>query len=116
MFDEFIFDLKVARKRSGLTQVDCGHLLGASDNVISQLERGQRPPTLRELCALSLIYGRSFDSLYADLLREVRDDLMEQLGSMPNAPKDWPAGQVRQRTLERLAQRLLEEADAGHGV
>lgn len=116
MFDEFTFDLKVARKRSGLTQVDCGHLLSASDNIISQIERGQRLPTVRELCALSLIYGRSFECLYADLLRDVRKDLMEQLGSMPHAPKDWPADQVRQRTLERLARRLLEETDLGHGA
>ncbi|MEW9920373.1 helix-turn-helix transcriptional regulator [Marimonas sp. MJW-29] len=116
MFDEFTFDLKVARKRAGLTQVDCGHLLGASDNVISQLERGQRLPTLRELCSLSLIYGRSFECLYADLLRDVRKVLTEQLGSMPEAPKGWPAEQARQRTLERLARRLREESDASHGA
>ena len=115
MFDEFIFDLKVARKRSGLTQVDCGHLLSASDNIVSQIERGQRLPTLRELCSLSLIYGRSFECLYAELFRQVRKDLMEQLGNMPDAPKDWLATKSRQRSLERLARRLLEETDLRHG-
>ena len=45
----------------------------------------------------------------------VRKDLMEQLGNMPDAPKDWLATKSRQRSLERLARRLLEETDLRHG-
>ncbi|WP_323771751.1 helix-turn-helix transcriptional regulator [Antarctobacter sp.] len=114
MFEEFICDLKVARKRAGLTQSDCGHLVGVSHDAISQIERGQRMPTIRELCALSLIYGRSFESLYVEVLREVREDLRDKLASMPTEPKDWPAAARRQQTVERLARRLLEETDPDH--
>lgn len=110
MFEEFIFDLKVARKKSGLTQVDCGHLTGSSKNIISQIELGQRVPTVKELCLLSLIYGRSFDSFYADIMLQVRKDLVGKLKSMPSEPKGWPGSFARRRTLERLANRLEEES------
>jgi transcriptional regulator with XRE-family HTH domain len=116
MFEEFICDLKVARKRAGLTQSDCGHLVGVTHDAISQIERGQRMPTIRELCALSLIHGRSFESLYGEILREVRSDLTANLATMPGEPRDWPAAARRQRTLERLGRRLLEETDPGHGA
>jgi transcriptional regulator with XRE-family HTH domain len=116
MFEEFICDLRVARKRAGLTQSDCGHLVGVSHDAISQIERGQRMPTIRELCALSLIYGRSFESLYAEVLREVRRDLGETLADMPEEPKDWSVAARRQKTLERLAHRLLEESDPYHAA
>ncbi|WP_197917297.1 helix-turn-helix domain-containing protein [Thiosulfatihalobacter marinus] len=111
MFENFIFDLKVARKKSGLTQADCGHLIGSSKNVISQIELGQRVPTVSELCSLSLIYGRSFDSFYADTLRKVRKDLASKLKSMPSEPKGWPGSFARRRTLARLTSRLEEEAN-----
>ncbi|MDU8914236.1 hypothetical protein, partial [Aestuariicoccus sp. MJ-SS9] len=81
---------------------------------ISQIERGQRMPTIRELCALSLIYGRSFESLYAEILKEVRKDLRENLATMPAEPKEWPAIERRRKSLDRLARRLLEEDDRYH--
>lgn len=109
MFEEFIFDLKVARKKSGLTQIDCGHLIGSSKNIISQIELGQRVPSVKEMCSLSLIYGRSFDSFYADALRQARKDLVRRLKSMPAEPRGWAGSFARRRTLQRLAGRLEEE-------
>ncbi len=111
MFEEFIFDLKVARKKSGLTQADCAHLIGSSKNIISLIECGQRLPTICELCALSLIYGRSFESFYGDLLGQVRTALADRLRAMPDAPKGWPGSLARRHTLERLTERLAAEAN-----
>jgi len=114
MFDEFIFDLKVARKKSGLTQADCGHIIGGSVNKMSQIERGQRLPSIREVCALSLIYGRSFESLFGEVFRQVRKDLAENLESLPVPKKNWPGGYNRSSTLDALAQRLSEESQFNH--
>jgi transcriptional regulator with XRE-family HTH domain len=116
MFEEFICDLKIARKRSGLTQSDCGHLVGTSDDIISQIERGQRLPTIRELVSLSLIYGKSFDGLYAEILKDVRRDLVDNLGTVPSAPKGWARTDARTQTLSKLARRLEEEATLDHGA
>ena len=105
---DFLYDLKVARKRAGLTQADCGHLLGASNNVISQIELGQRMPTVRELCTLSVIYGDRFDGLYSAIARRVCTDIAVRLASLPDAPRIWLQRHARRRarTLERLTRTL----------
>jgi len=110
MFEEFILDLKVARKKSGLTQGDCGHLLGGSNHKISQVERGERPPTIEEICALSLIYGRNFESLFGEVFAQVRDNLAKNMETLPEPATQHPGGFNRTNTLEALAQRLLEES------
>ena len=110
MFEEFILDLKVARKKSGLTQDDCGHLIGGTSHKISKLERGERPPTIREICALSLVYGRSFESLFGEMFAQVRKDLSQNLETLPEPEKRRPGGFNRSKTLEGLAERLLEES------
>ncbi len=115
MFDEFIFDLKVARKKSGLSQTDCGHLIGCSNHKISQLEHGDRLPTIREICALSLIHGRNFESLFGELFRQVRKDLEDNLETLPEKHGNRPEVFARAKTVERLAQRLLEEQDITYG-
>jgi DNA-binding XRE family transcriptional regulator len=56
MYQDFLIDLKTARRRSGLTQADCGHLLGGSKSKISNLETGRKLPSMKEICGLSLIY------------------------------------------------------------
>ena len=115
MFDEFIFDLKVARKKSGLSQADCGHLIGCSNHKISQLEHGDRLPTIREICALSVIYGRNFESLWAEVFRQVRADLETNLETLPEKRGNRPEVFSRAKTLERLAQRLLDEQSTAYG-
>ena len=62
MSTEFALDLRLARKKSGLTQRDCAHLLNVHASKVSALEHGKQLPTLIEICTLSLIYGRSFEA------------------------------------------------------
>ena len=114
MFHEFTLDLKVARKKSGLTQVDCAHLLAIHPSLVSQIETGKRMPTVREICTLSLIYGRSFESLFAGIFTDARSDLRERLTTIPDAPKHWLGRHNRQATLNRLAEHLLASYDSDH--
>lgn len=109
MFEEFIFDLKVARKKSGLTQADCGHLLGKTGKTISQLENGNRLPTIKEISALSLIYGRSFESLFGTLFSEIRRELAENLTTLPEPGSDWIGNHNRNMTLDGLSERLDDD-------
>ena len=115
MFDDFIFDLKVARKKAGLSQADCGHLIGGTNYKISQLEHGDRMPTIREICALSLIYGRNFESLFGEVFQQVRKDLSTNLETIPERKSNRPEMFNRAKTLEGLAQRLLEEQSSAYG-
>ena len=114
MINEFTLDLKVARKRSGLTQIDCAHLLNIHPSLVSQTENGKRLPTVREICTLSLIYGRSFESLFAGIFADARDDIQERLASIPDAPKHWLGRHNRQHTLDRLAD-LLQSTHSHEG-
>lgn len=110
MTKEFALDLKVARQNSGLTQDDCARLLGVSDATVAKMEGGTRTPTIHEICTLSLIYGRTFESLFSGIFREVREDLFERLTKMPVASGTVCLRVNRQSTLNKLARRLSEEA------
>jgi len=114
MFEEFIFDLKVARKKSGLTQADCGHLLGKSGTLVSQLESGSRIPTIKEISALSLIYGRSFESLFGPIFSEIRKELAENLVTLPEPGNDWMGAVDREHTLDALAKSLDDESNLNY--
>ena len=102
-------DLKVARRNSGLTQEDCAHLLGISDATLAKIEAGARIPSVHEICTLSLIYGRSFESLFAGIFREVRRRLSKRLESLPTASGTTRLRVNRQATLNKLGRRLSEE-------
>lgn len=109
MTKEFALDLKVARQNSGLTQQDCAHLLGVSDATLAKIEAGKRTPSICEICTLSLIYGRSFESLFAGIFRDVRAHLSARITSLPKASGTVCLRINRQSTLNRLARRLSEE-------
>ena len=115
MFDEFICDLKIARKRSGLTQAECGHLIGVSADVVGQIERGLRLPTMREIIGLSLIYGKTFESFFEEFLGLIREEMIGALKEMPKAPDGAGVAQ-RAETLAALARRLEEETNLSHGA
>lgn len=110
----FPVDLRCARRNAGLTQADCGHLLGVSSSTIKSLEDGGREPSLREICTLSLVFGRSFESFFDELLTEVRADLKSRLATLP-APKERHASTLnRTTTLKNLTRRMAEETSDGH--
>lgn len=85
MRTQFSLDLRLARRRSGFTQRDIAHLLAAHQSAISDLERGRVRPTLTQIVTLSLIYGRSFESLFSEVMTQARQDLVTQLDTLPKA-------------------------------
>lgn len=115
MTNEFALDLKVARRKSGLTQIDCAHLLGAHPSKISLLESGKSLPSVRDICLLILIYGKSFESLFGGIFVDARHDLRERLKTMPSAPKRWLGRFNRHSTITSLAQRLDALIDEDYG-
>lgn len=106
MIREFALDLKVARRKSGLTQQDCAYLIGVSDSKISMMESGKIMPSLKEICALSTIYNCSFESLFNSIFDGVGDELLERVIHMPDGPDGRLGNYNRQNTLGRLYQAL----------
>lgn len=116
MSNKFALDLKVARKKSGLTQADLAHLLGASRGKVSHLERGTTVPTVRDICTLSMVYGKSFESLFAPVFEEIAQKLNDRLSSLPDAPKGWLGRFNRKNTLSKLATQIGERRRLDHGA
>ena len=115
MSKAFALDLRVARKKSGLSQADLAHLLGASRAKISHLERGVTVPTVRDVCTLSMVYGRSFESLFGIVFDEVARQLGNRLSTLPDAPRGWLGRFNRRNTLDQLAARISERHEQDHG-
>lgn len=116
MQTQFALDLRVARRKAGLTQRDCAHLLGIHTSRMSNLEHGTHMPVLPEICLLSLIYGRSFESLYAAIFADGRDALKKRILTMPKNTRDYAGTRNRETTIERLAIRLAEESNGNEGA
>ena len=105
MKTQFAQDLNVARRKSGLTQQDCAHLLDVHQSTVSRLESGAQMPDIREICTLSLIYGKNFESLFGTVFDQARRSLRAQLSSLPETKAKW--GRLnRVHTLKSLAHRL----------
>ena len=109
MTTEFALDLRLARRKAGFTQRDAAHLLGVHQSTVSDLERGRLLPTVGQIVTLSLIYGRSFESLFAQVMRDARRELKERLALVPDSVRAYVGTFNRTSSLERLRQRLEAE-------
>ncbi|MCE8534746.1 helix-turn-helix transcriptional regulator [Ruegeria pomeroyi] len=115
MYHQFSLELRTARRKAGLTQADCGYLLGGSASIVKQLEDGRRAPSLEEICTLSLIFGRSFEAFFGEVLPQLREELSDRLGNLPHPKAEHASTYNRQRTLEGLAERLADEIAIDRG-
>ena len=115
MSTEFALDLRLARRKAGFTQRDIAHLLGAREALVCDMEQGRRIPTLEQIVTLSLIYGRSFESLFADLMKAAGTKLQKRILSMPIGVRSYVGTFNRDASIERLARRLADD-DAKYGV
>lgn len=114
MSTKFALDLKVARRKSGLTQQDCAHLLDVNQARVSKLEAGHRLPSVQEICTLSLIYGKSFESLFGSVFEDARRRVRTQLDTMPECPRRWSRFN-RNHTLNAISERLEETKQTEYG-
>ena len=113
MHTQFAHDLRLARRKAGFIQRDIAHLLSTHQSVVSSLEHGQQRPTLEQILDLSLIYGRSFESLFTELLAERTKILKKRLVSLPTLSQPTAHTFNRTGSIARLNHRLRNQK--GHG-
>ena len=114
MSTQFALDLRLSRRKAGYTQRDIAHLLGVQQSAISDFERGRHLPDLEKIITLSLIYGRSFESLFAQLMQEAREGLKKRLSNIPDNVRQYAGTLSREHSLKHLKRRLeAEEPDHG---
>ena len=105
----FALDLKVARRKAGLTQEDVAHLLGISDARISRLENGKAGLTVHEIAALSIIYGKSFEVLFRIAFDEVLAAMPERVAHLPARQDNWLGRFNRENTIANIVAKLEAE-------
>lgn len=114
MSTEFALDLRLARRKSGLTLRDTAHLLNVHPTTLSALEHGKRLPSVEQVCQLALIYGRSFQSFFNEVTNAAKEKLRSQLPSLAESGKRWLGKVQREKSLTRLSSRLSNN-DENHG-
>lgn len=114
MSTDFALDLRASRRKAGYTQGDIAHLLNHHQSHVSDLEHGHQRPTLEQIVTLSLIYGRSFESLFGEVMAECKQHLSTRLASLP-PPSNRIAGTFnRESSLQKLKHRVSDNS-SGHG-
>ena len=117
MINDVALHLIKARESSGLTQRDVALFLGVSQSVLSKVESGERPPSVQLAAALSFLYNRRFEDLYAELFDVVRADMSAQLphvlGRLGRVEPDTTRGDTVRGLRERLDP---DKSLAGHEV
>ena len=69
--------LRSYRLRSGLSQGELAHLLGwKRAEVISRIEKKQRPPTLKLVIACFILFGTSAAELFPDISASIETDVI----------------------------------------
>lgn len=109
MSTAFALDLRAARKKSGFTQGDIAHLLDCNQSLVSDLEQGRITPTLEHVVTLSLIYGRSFESLFSVIVHDARTSLSKRLPTLPDITRKYARNFNRSSSIKKLQKRLKAE-------
>lgn len=104
--DDFSQALRAARRKAGLSQADCAHMLDVSPSHISRLETGEATPSVSDLCAVAIVFGRTMEALSGTLFAERAKALDERLFDLPEARGGFLARFNRTNALERLSARL----------
>tara|TARA_B100000745_G_scaffold248580_1_gene170621 strand:+ start:5940 stop:6290 length:351 start_codon:yes stop_codon:yes gene_type:complete len=107
-------DLQSLRRKSGLSQADCAHLLDIPRSRISKLESGVQTPSVEEVCKLSLIFGEEISEMFRDLYPAIKDALIERMQTLPDPESNFAGSMTRYQTLERLAVRLSDDNTNDH--
>jgi len=107
-------DLQSLRRKSGLSQADCAHLLATPRSRISKLESGAQTPMVEEVCTLSLVYNEEVSEMFRDLFPTIREELVDRIQSLPHPENSFAGSLTRYQTLERLAERLSDDNTSDH--
>lgn len=109
-------DLRLARRKAGLTQRDCAQLLAVPQSRISSFEKGQLLPSIPQLMKLSIVLNRQFEDLYKHLTSQARITIKRQLPSLPERVRNTASTFNRTSSIRRLQLRLTQKPDEHEGA
>jgi len=95
-----------SRRKAGLSQVDCAHLLGVSQSHISRLELGRATPSVSDLCGVAVLFGRTMEGMVEPLFRDRAATIQERLYDLPEPRLGWLSRFARSNALRNLEARV----------
>lgn len=103
--------LAESRRKTGLSQADCAHLLGVSQSHISRLELGRATPSITDLCGVAVLFGRTMEFLVEPLFKDRAMTIRDRLFDLPEPRLGWLARFTRTNALRNLEVRVDRIAD-----
>jgi transcriptional regulator with XRE-family HTH domain len=90
--------LRSNRLRWGLSQGELAHLLGwKRAEVISRIEKKQRPPTLKLVIACFILFGAPAAELFPDISASIETDVMARIWEMYEKIQGKPSRKTRMK-------------------
>lgn len=103
---DFSHCLAQSRRKAGLSQTDCAHLLGVSQAHISRLELGRTTPSVTDLCGVAVLFGRTMELLVEPLFKDRALTIQQRLVDLPEPRLGWLAQFTRHNALQNLEARV----------
>jgi transcriptional regulator with XRE-family HTH domain len=103
---DFALDLRVNRRKAGLSQRDMAHLMDIHPSKVSHLEDGSTMPSVRDVAHFSFIFGKTVEDLMQAFVFEAANDLTERITTLPECSRRWLGRFNRSHTLEQITTRL----------
>ncbi len=104
--------LRSYRLRWGLSQAELAYLLGwKSPEVVSRIEKKQRPPTLKLVIACFILFGTPAAELFPDISASIDADVMTRVWEMYDNIQGDPSRKTKikiellEGAIERAEQR-----------
>lgn len=108
---DFSHCLADARRKAGLSQADCAHLLGVSQSHISRLELGRAAPSVTDLCGVAVLFGRTMEFLVEPLFKDRAMTIRQRLFDLPEPRMGWLTQFTRTNALRNLEARVHRIAE-----
>ena len=101
--------VRLNRRAAGLTEGELAYLIGHENGaVISRLESGGRPPTLRQCLALAVIFGVDVAELFPTLFTEVEAEVVRLAYELHQRLQGDPSGTTKAKL--DLLERTIKQA------
>jgi len=102
--------LRSYRLRWGLSQGELAHLLGwKRAEVVSRIEKKQRPPTLKLVMACFILFGAPAAELFPDIARSIDSAVMARIWEMYERIQGEPSRKTRMKI--ELFERAIARAE-----
>jgi transcriptional regulator with XRE-family HTH domain len=111
MSTKFANELRSARKKPGFTQRDLAHLIECHQSTIAAFEKGKSGPTIDQLIAVSVVFGRAFVAVFEELVETAREKLRRNILSLPDSAEWYSLRSRRNASIDDLGRRLKEAQD-----